>query len=361
MVDTNIGRFQRGFPQIEIAGRRIGRGHPCLIMAEAGVNHNGDLALARLLVDAAKAAGADAVKFQTFDADRLASAAAPKAGYQLATTDARESQRDMLRRLQLSTQAHEELMAYCRQREILFLSTPFEEASADLLERLGVAAFKLPSGELTNLSLLAHVARKGKPMIVSTGMATMDDVEQAVRTIRATGHDAFLLLHCVSNYPADPGEANLRAMRTMEEAFGVPVGYSDHTSGIEVSLAAVALGACVIEKHLTLNRELPGPDHAASLEPAEFAACVRGIRVVERSLGDGRKQPSPREVATAAAARKSLVAACDIPRGSRLTRQHLAIKRPGTGFAPSMLDQILGRTAAADIPADTVLTQEMLQ
>lgn len=345
---------------VSIVGRKIGLGQPCFIIAEAGVNHNGDLTLAKRLIDAAVEAKADAVKFQTFKAERLASATAPKAAYQLRTTDHGESQLEMLRRLELSEAAHRHLMAYCQTRGILFLSAPFEEGSADLLERLGVPAFKIPSGELTNLPLLAHVARKGKPMIVSTGMATLEEVEAAVQRIRSSGNPPLILLHCVSDYPANPAEANLRAMRTMAEAFNVPVGYSDHTPGLDVALAAVALGACVIEKHFTLDSTLPGPDHRASLEPKELAVLVRGIRLVEAALGDGRKIPARSETATAAVARKSVVAARTIPRGTRLTEACLCLKRPGTGLPPSALPSVLGRTATREIPAETVLTWDMV-
>lgn len=346
---------------VDIAGRKIGPDQPCFVIAEAGVNHNGELDLAKRLVDVAVAAQVDAVKFQTFQPERIATQDAPKASYQEGVVRRGESQVEMLRRLALSDDAHRELMAYARDRGILFLSTPFEEGSADFLEALGVPAFKIASGELTNLSFLAHMARKGKPMIVSTGMSTLKEVAAAVRTIRATGLRELILLHCVSSYPADPSEANLRAMRTLAEAFRVPVGFSDHTPGIEVALAAVALGACVVEKHVTLDRRLPGPDHQASLEPQELAALVRGARIVESALGHGRKEPSPSEVGTAAVARKSLVAARDIPQGSRLTKEHVAIKRPGTGLPPAMLDDVVGRVAAADIPADTVLLLEMLR
>ena len=344
---------------IRIANRLIGPGQPCFIIAEAGVNHNGRMDLAKRLIDAAKTAGADAVKFQTFKAERLAGASAPKAAYQLQTTAHDESQQEMLRRLELSEADHRELMAYCAAQDMLFLSTPFEEESADLLERLGVSAFKLPSGELTNLPLLEHVARKGKPMIMSTGMATLAEVETAVRTITARGNDTLVLLHCVSQYPADPSAVNLRAMRTMMDAFSRPVGYSDHTMGIEIALAAVAMGACVIEKHLTLDRTLPGPDQRASLEPDEWAALVRGIRKIEAALGHGRKEPAPGEAETAAVARKSLVAACDIPRGRILSESLIAVKRPGTGLPPSMMQEVIGRVVIKHIPAETVLTMEM--
>ncbi len=346
---------------IECAGRAIGPTYPCFIIAEAGVNHNGDLALARQLVDVAVQAGADAVKFQTFKADRVVTAAAPKADYQRQSTDAAESQHAMLSRLELSDAAHHTLIDYCRECGMLFLSTPFDEQSADFLLQQGMPLFKIPSGEITNLPLVDHVARLRRPMIVSTGMAHLGEVETALQTIEATGHDAVVLLHCVSNYPADPADANLRAMQTMQAAFGVPVGFSDHTPGIAVALAAVALGACVIEKHFTLDNTLPGPDHQASLEPAALTALVQGIRTVEAALGDGRKRPAASEAGTAAVARRSLVAAHPITAGTTLTPTLIAIRRPGTGLPPAMLPYLTGRTARHDIAAGTLLTLEMLQ
>ncbi|MBI4354228.1 MAG: N-acetylneuraminate synthase [Candidatus Omnitrophica bacterium] len=346
---------------VEIAGRWVGPGEPCFIVAEVGVNHNRDLDMARRLVDAAKSAGADAVKFQAFKAERLAAACAPKAHYQAETTGGGESQLEMLRRLEFSQEANRTISAYCRQQGIWYMCTPFDEESADFLETLDVAVFKVPSGEVTNLPYLRHIAQKGRPMIVSTGMSTEAEVAEAVRVIREAGNPPLILLHCVSNYPADPADANLRAMASLTRAFGVPVGYSDHTPGIEVALAAVALGACVIEKHVTLNRNLPGPDHQMSLEPDELAALVRGIRLVERALGHGRKEPAARELETAAVARKSLVAACDVRAGTRLTEALITTKRPGIGLPPSLLPQVIGRIAAQDIPADALIALEMLR
>jgi len=345
---------------IEILGREIGPGQPCFIIAEAGVNHNGSLEMARQLVDAAARAGADAVKFQTFKAEKVVSPQAPKAAYQLQTTGARESQLDMVKRLELPFDAFRELYVYCQDKRIRFMSTPFDEESVDFLAELNVAVFKIPSGEITNLPFLAHVARKGKPMIVSTGMSYLGEVEAAVRTIEETGNHDFVLLHCVSNYPADPVDANLRAMQTMATAFSVPVGYSDHTPGIEVALAAVALGACVIEKHFTLDRNLPGPDHRASLEPDELVALVRDIRTVEAALGHGRKEPAASEANTAAVARRSLVAARDIPAGAVLTKELIAIKRPGTGLPPAMRDTLIGRRVRVDVTAGALYSLEML-
>jgi len=345
--------------EIEIAGRKVGPGQPCFIVAEAGVNHNGSLEMAHQLIDVAAKSGADAVKFQTFKAEKVISPQAPKAAYQLQTTGAGESQLDMIKRLELPFDAFRELHAYCQQKDILFMSTPFDYESADFLADLGVAVFKIPSGEITNLPFLAHVANKGKPMIVSTGMSYLGEVETAIRTFGNVGNHHFVLLHCTSNYPADPADANLRAMQTMVMAFNVPVGYSDHTPGIQVALAAVALGACVIEKHFTLDSNLPGPDHQASVEPDELTALVRGIRTVEASLGHGRKEPAVSEANTAAVARRSLVAVEDIATGTRLSRGMVAMKRPGTGLQSAALSYLLGRAVRVDVPAGTVLELEM--
>lgn len=345
---------------IQIAGRRIGRGSPCFVIAEAGVNHNGELARAHDLIDAAADAGADAVKFQTFRADRLVTPDAPKAAYQIARTAASESQLDMLRRLELSPDAHQELLDHAARRNLVFLSTPFDEESADFLDRLGVLAFKIPSGEITNLPFLAHVARKGKPLIVSTGMTTLGELDQAVAAIEETGNRRFVLLHCVSNYPAAAADTNLRAMRTMAAAFRVPVGYSDHTLGFEVAVAAAALSATVIEKHFTLDRELPGPDHRASLEPAELRQMMASIRNVEAALGHGRKRPAASEGNTAAVARKSLVAAAPIRAGTRLTEELIAVRRPGTGLPPAMRSVLVGRATLRDIAAGALLNLDMV-
>ncbi len=346
--------------EIRIANQVIGPGQTCFVIAEAGVNHNGNIETALQMIDAAKAAGASAVKFQTFKAERLVTRDAPKACYQQRTTDSAESQLEMLRRLELPADTMCTLMDRCRERSIVFLSTPFDEESADLLEATGIAGFKIPSGEITNLPFLAHVARKGKPMLVSTGMSSLGEVEAAVQTIREEGNWQLVLLQCVSSYPADPASVNLRAMRTMAIAFDVPVGYSDHTQGTTVSLAAVALGACVIEKHFTLDRHAPGPDHLASAEPDELAAMVREIRTVEAALGDGKKAAAPLEMDTAAVARKSLVANRDIPSGTILTEEMVAVRRPGTGLPPSMRPHVIGRTARTAIPTGTLLTFGML-
>ena len=345
---------------IEIGTHKIGPDRPCFVIAEAGVNHNGDSGTALALVDAASRAGADAVKFQSFIAEKMISPVAPKAAYQQQTTRADESQLDMVKRLEMSADLHRTLQAHCKDKGILFLSTPFDEDSADLLEQMDVPMFKVPSGEITNLDFIRYLASKGRPLLMSTGMASLGEVETAVKAVEQTGNESLGLLHCVSNYPADPADANLRAMKLMWDAFGLPVGYSDHTLGIEVALAAVALGACVIEKHFTLDRTLPGPDHKASLEPQELAAMVRGIRTVESALGSGRKQPSASEVAIAAVARKSLVAAKDIAAGTMLTGDMIAVKRPGTGLAPSFKPIVLGRRAVRNIPAGALLSWESI-
>jgi N-acetylneuraminate synthase len=345
---------------IEIAGRKVGPGHPCFVIAEAGVNHNGDLEMALQLVREAVQAGADAVKFQTYKTSLLVTPEASKAEYQKRTTDSAESQYAMLQRLELSPEMHREIIARCQQEGIIFLSSPFDEESVELLNALQVPAFKIPSGEITNLPLVTLVAGKGKPMIVSTGMAYLSEVETAVRAITDAGNHEYILLQCTSNYPANTKDVNLKAMHTLSAAFGAPVGYSDHTLGIEVPLAAVALGACVIEKHLTLDVKMPGPDHAASLEPDQFAAMVGGIRTVEAALGHGRKEPADSEFDTAVVARKSLVAARDIAAGEALTEKLVAIKRPGSGLPPAMRPHLLGRTAREPIKAGAVLTLDML-
>jgi N-acetylneuraminate synthase len=345
---------------LDVSGKSIGQGHPCFIIAEAGVNHNGEMELARRLVDAAVDAGADAVKFQAFKAAALVDPNAPKADYQLQTTDRAESQFEMIRRLELSADALQEIQAYCASRGTLFLATPFDDESAALLDAMDVPLFKVSSGEVTNLAFLTRLARFGRPIMLSTGMCDLAEVTQAVQTIRAAGNDSIMLLQCVSNYPADPADSNLRAMQTMSEALGVAVGYSDHTLGNEVALAAVALGACVVEKHLTLDRGMAGPDHRASSEPAEFGALVRGIRAVESALGDGCKRPAASERNTAEVARKSLVAARDLPAGATLTAEMLTAIRPGTGLSPALQGQVVGRRLRQAIAARTPLTFEML-
>lgn len=345
---------------IPIGQRQVGKGEPCFIIGEAGVNHNGSFDLACELIDVAVRAGCDAVKFQTFKSEKVISPLAPKAKYQLQTTAAEESQLEMGKTLELPFEDFRKLHLYCEEKGIIFLSTPFDYESADFLAELPVPAFKIPSGEITNLFFIRHVAEKGIPLIVSTGMADIEEVSVAIKTICETGNRQIVLLHCVSNYPADPSSMNLRAMHTMEETFGVPVGLSDHTVGTEIAFAATALGACVIEKHFTLSRNLPGPDHRASLEPPDLVNLVVGMRKIESALGDGVKRPADEELNTAEVARRSLVAAAFIPAGTALTVDLLDILRPGTGLSPSMRPQLVGRRTRHDIEAGTVLSLEML-
>ena len=341
----------RSVKPVMIGDRAIGDGHPAYVIAEAGVNHNGDVGLAHRLVDAAADAGADAVKFQTFDPDRLVSEQALKAEYQKKATGAGESQKAMLSRLVLSHDAHRELQAHARQRHIEFLSSPFDEGSAEFLHQLGIQAFKIPSGEITNAPFLRLIASFGRPMLVSTGMCEMHEVAEAVDLLQAAGDPPVALLHCVSNYPAEARSANLAAMRTLRSGFQLPVGWSDHTLGIEVALGAVARGACIVEKHLTLSRSLPGPDHAASLEPEDLRALVRGLRAVESAIGDGVKRPQDEELGTRSVARKSVHWAKDRPAGHRVEASDLVLLRPGDGLPPSRVDRLIGSTLARDVRA----------
>ncbi|MBE3573281.1 MAG: N-acetylneuraminate synthase [Moorella humiferrea] len=331
------------------------------IIAEAGVNHNGDLELAKKLVDAAVEAGADAVKFQTFKAEEVVTPNAERAQYQKDNMPEKdESQLEMIKRLELSYAQFRELYDYCRQKGIIFLSSPFDQESIDFLAELGVPYFKIPSGEITNYPFLRRIAEKKRPVILSTGMATLGEVEGALQVLREAGAKDITLLHCTTSYPALPEEVNLKAMLTMKQAFALPVGYSDHTMGIAVPIAAAALGAEVIEKHLTLDRNLPGPDHRASLEPGEFKEMVAAIRQVEKSLGDGMKRPAPGELAVMPAARRSLVAARDIAAGEIITESCLTARRPGTGIPPNFWDVVVGRQARRDIAAGSILSWDMI-
>jgi N-acetylneuraminate synthase/N,N'-diacetyllegionaminate synthase len=343
-----------------LSGRTLGSGEPVFVIAEAGVNHNGDVALARRLVDAAAECGADAIKFQTFSVDALLTREAPKAGYQVETTGDGESQRDMLARLELGADRLGELRDRAAKHGLVFFSAPFDEASADVLEALDVSLFKVPSGEITNLPLLRHVAAKRRPMILSTGMASLDEVGEALAAIRAAGDPPVAVLHCLSAYPAPAAEVNLRAMDSLAASFGCPVGFSDHTLGIEVAVAAVARGATIIEKHLTLDTSLPGPDHRASLDPAEFRAMVKAIRVVESALGDGVKRAMPSEFDTRRVARKSLVAARALKAGERVGAGDLLSKRPGTGISPAELPRVIGLRLTRDVAVDEVIPWEAL-
>jgi N,N'-diacetyllegionaminate synthase len=346
---------------VAIGGRHVGPGQPVLVVAEVGVNHDGDPEQALRLVEAAAGAGADAVKFQTFVPSRLASPRAAKAAYQTPGAPAGETQLAMLERLELPRSAYPRLRAACEAQGMLFLSTPFDEESADFLAAHGVPAFKAGSGDLTNLPLLRHLAGKGLPVILSTGMADEDEVAAAVDAVRAAGARGVVLLHATSSYPADPREANLRALPALQRRFATPVGLSDHTPGSAVALAAVALGAALVEKHLTLDRTLPGPDHAASLDVAGLAELVRGIRTVELALGDGVKRVTPGEAETRTVARRSLAARIDLPAGATLAGASLVALRPGTGIPPSELEQVVGRRLARPVAAGELLRLEDLE
>jgi len=347
--------------KVKIAGKLIGKGEPCFIIAEAGVNHNGNINLAKKLIDVAKEVGADAVKFQTFKAKELVTKSVEKAGYQKETTPSEESQYDMIKKLELSGEDFKNLFAYAHEKGILFLSSPFDTESVALLDELGVSAFKVPSGEITNFPLLKHIARKRKPIILSTGMATQGEVEEALEVIKGEGVEDIILLHCVTSYPAKIEDMNLKAMETLGNAFKLPVGLSDHSLGVTIPVAAVALGACVIEKHFTLDKSLPGPDHRASLEPDELKQMVTAIRDVEKALGDGVKRPTKDEEEIKKVARRSIVARVDIPQGTIITEEMLAIKRPGTGLEPKYLGEIIGRIAEATIKKDEIITISKLR
>lgn len=325
-----------------------------LIISEAGVNHNGSLDLAKKLIDVAVEAGADAVKFQTFKADNLVSQTAQKAEYQKQATTADESQYEMIKKLELNENAHKELISYCEKNKIMFLSTPFDHDSIDLLNNFGMPIFKIPSGEITNLTYLRHVGRIGKEVILSSGMADLGEIEDALNVLIKKGmpRNKITVLHATTEYPCPMDEVNLRAMQTIRDAFNVNVGYSDHTLGIEVPIAAVAMGASVIEKHFTLDRNMNGPDHKASLEPDELKAMVIAIRNLEEAMGDGIKRPSKSEFKNIPISRKSIVALRPINKGEMLDVENLTVKRPGNGISPMRWDEIIGKVADRDYLAD---------
>lgn len=328
-----------------------------LVIAEAGVNHNGDLQRAKQLVDVAAAAGADVVKFQTFQANQLATERAKQAAYQQQALGQSQSQLAMLQQLELKPEQHSQLIEHCQRRGIQFLSTAFDPPSIQLLAALQLKRWKIPSGEITNLPYLRQIGRQGQPVILSTGMANLGEIEAALDVLEQAGtpRSRITVLHCTTEYPAPPEEVNLLAMNTIAKAFGVAVGYSDHTDGIAVPIAAVAMGATVIEKHLTLDRNLPGPDHKASLEPDQFAAMVQGIRTIEQALGDGIKRPTASEQANLPVVRKSLVAARAIRTGELFSEANLTAKRPGTGISPMQWDAWIGRPASRDFAADELI------
>ena len=328
-----------------------------LVIAEAGVNHNGDLQLAFQLVEAAAQAGADVVKFQTFQALGLATGQANKSAYQKETTGGGENQLTMLQKLELTPEQHLQLIDHCRGCGIEFLSTAFDPVSIDLLASLNLQHWKIPSGEITNLPYLRKIGSLKQPVILSTGMANLGDIEAAIDVLEHAGtiRDQITVLHCTTEYPAPLDEVNLRAMQTISHAFGVAIGYSDHTDGIAVPIAAVAMGATVIEKHITLDCSMEGPDHRASLEPDQFAAMVHGIRAIERALGDGIKRPTASERSNLPIVRKSLVAARAIQAGELFTAENITAKRPGTGISPMHWDELIGRNSSRDYAPDELI------
>lgn len=325
------------------------------IIAEAGVNHNGDISLAKKLIDVAKDAGADAIKFQTFISEELVSRYTPKAEYQRKNTSSKESQLDMVKRLELSFDEFRELDKYCKAKEIEFLSSAFDSRSTDFLNSLDMKRWKIPSGEITNLPYLIKVAKLHKPVILSTGMSTTEDIQAALSILRENGAGDITVLHCTTEYPTPFKDVNLKAMNTIEKIFNIPVGYSDHTKGIEVPIAAVALGATIIEKHFTLDRNMEGPDHKASLEPNELKAMISAIRNVEDSFGSGVKRPSESEQKNMAAARRSIVANCKIKKGDVLTEDNITVKRPGDGISPMKWFDISGQVAIRDFEEDELI------
>ena len=342
---------------IRIGKKTVGHDQPCFIIAEAGVNHNGDVKIAKKLIDYAAEAGADAVKFQTFRADTLVTKDAKKAEYQQRCSGSK-TQYEMLKKLELTDRDFQNLAHYAEKKRIIFLSTPFDCLSADLLEEIDVAAYKISSGDLTNHPFLKHVAAKKKPVILSTGMGTLAEVSEAVSVLKKAGAGEIILLHCTTDYPAFFNEVNLRAIKTLECAFKLPIGFSDHTNGIIAAVAAVAIGACIIEKHFTLDKESVGPDHKASLDPCELKELVIGVRNIEKAMGNGIKIPSKNEEQIKAVARKSIVAGKRIPAGTILNGSMLDIKRPGTGIEPKNLHLLIGKKMKKEVRKDEYISWE---
>lgn len=341
---------------LNIGNRSVGYNSPCFIIAEAGVNHNGDIKRAKKLVDMALYAGADAVKFQTFKSEKLVTGYAKMAKYQKDNIGAEDSQFNMLKKLELSYNQFEELKKYCENKGIIFMSTPFDIESADFLNSIGLEAFKISSGDLTNIPLLEHIAGFNKPIILSSGMAVLGEIEEAVMSLKNKGMSDIAVLHCTSNYPAALETVNLRAMNTIKDSFNVIGGYSDHTEGITIPIAAAALGANIIEKHFTLDKNMEGPDHKASLEPEELKNMIEGIRNVEISLGSGIKMFTESEINTMQVARKSIVACRDIKKGRIIGVEDLDYKRPGNGLSPKYYKELIGKKAAIDINKDEQIT-----
>jgi N-acetylneuraminate synthase len=348
--------------KVTIGSRKVGDNYPLFFIAEAGVNHNGDLELAKRLVDAAVDAKADAVKFQTFKAEELSTINAPKAGYHIETTgsDSEQSWFALLKSQELSYEMHQDLIDYCRKREIIFLSTPYSKESVDLLENFNVPAYKIASADLNNLPFLEYVASKGKPIIISTGMSNMDEIRLAKEVFLRKGLADYIFLQCTSNYPTMLGESNLGVINTLRKKLNCLVGYSDHTDGYINPIAATALGACVYEKHFTLDKNLPGPDHRMSLDPGELKQTISFVRKTEQAIGSSEKRVLVTEQDNKIKLRKSIVANVDIKKDQIIEEKMLGVKRPGSGIPPAGIENILGKKAKIDIPSDTVLSFEMI-
>jgi N,N'-diacetyllegionaminate synthase len=346
--------------KVKIGDKLVGEGEPTFIVAEIGVNHNGSIDIAKKLIDAAKDAGADAVKIQAFKTERIVTKYAEKASYQKENTRSEKSQYDMLKKLELKDEQIEELYDYAKIKRIDFLSSVFDKESVDLLSKLKVPAFKIASGEISNFLLLRYIAEKKKPIILSTGMSTLGEIEEALEDIREKGVEDIILLHCVTSYPAKTEEANLKVIKVWQNSFGLPIGFSDHTLGIATPVAAVALGSALIEKHFTLDKTMPGPDHRASLEPDEFKEMVDAIRDVEKALGDGVKRLTEEEERIKKVVRRSIVAEVSIPKGKTIAENMLDLKRPGIGLEPRYVDKVVGMKAKKNIKADELVTFDKL-
>jgi N,N'-diacetyllegionaminate synthase len=345
---------------IKIGKRKIGLGNPCFIIAEAGVNHNGDVIIAKKLIDVAVAAGADAVKFQTFRTEEVMIHQAEKAEYQKFQTDSSETQFDMVKKLELSENNFFDLSKYASKRGIVFLSTPFDLGSVDVLEKIGVPVYKIPSGEITNYPLLKKIASFGKPIILSTGMANLGEIESALKILKLEGANNIILLHCITSYPALYEDLNLKVIKTLECSFHLPVGFSDHSLGLVGSIGAVALGAVVIEKHFTLDNLMEGPDHKSSLNPEELKNLVEDIRILEKSLGTGDKSICKNEQEIKKVARKSIVARTFIKKNQLITEEMVSIKRPGTGIESRYLPIVVGKKSKKDLTPDSMIRFEDL-
>jgi len=360
MLKVTRSVLKNNIKLIKVGNKKVGPNQPCFVIAEAGVNHNGNVDQAKQLIDVAVEAGADVVKFQTFFADKIVTKAADRAKYQKKNIGGQETQWQMLKKLELDKKAFSSLKKYAESKGIMFLSTPYDKDSVDLLKDIGVAAFKVSSADITNHPLLEYMAKKGLPIIFSRGMSYKEEIKEAIEVMKSSGNQDLILLHCHFNYPTDIADTNLRMIATLKKEFGLVTGYSDHTPGIEAAMAAVALGAEVIEKHFTLDKNLAGPDHKASLEPDELKIMIKGIRDIERALGSRRITVTKNEAPMREVSRKSLVSVRKIKKGVKITPVMVAVKRPGTGIGPKHFKDLIGKTARKEIPADTIIDPDAI-